>query len=162
MDPVFKSSRCDLHQHRGGSCGTATSFTRATIDLAIRDLLSLTVSWRQASHLLRFAPLQGMGAFQPRTGAQGLEITTRKAARGTRAHFVACESFLVALVSTHRRFTCQFWHLLVPEYFPSAPISGVVIDASSMWAWWMKPKRRRGSQVRFLPLLDVRGAWHVP
>ena len=92
MDPAFKSSRCDLHQHRDGSCGTATSFTRATIDLVIRDLLEDPGLWRQALHLLRFASLQGMGAFQPRTGAQGLEITTRKAAGGTRAHFVACDS----------------------------------------------------------------------
>ena len=112
MDPAFKSSCRDLHRHRGGSCGTATSFTRATIDLVIRDLLEDPCLWRQASHLLRFAPLQGMGAFQPRTGAQGLEITTRKAARGTCAHFVACKSFLVALVSTHSPSTCRFSHLL--------------------------------------------------
>ena len=51
MDPAFKNSRRDLHQHRGGSCGTATSFTRATIDLAIQHLFELPVSWRQAYHL---------------------------------------------------------------------------------------------------------------
>ena len=88
MDPAFKSSRRDLHQHRGGSCGTATSFTRATIDLVIRDLLEDPGLWRQALHLLRFAALQGMGAFLARAGVDGLTIATRKAARGTRAHFV--------------------------------------------------------------------------
>ena len=36
-----------------------------------------------------------------------------------------------------------------------------------MWAWWIKPKRRRGSQVRFLLLPGVRAEWparqvHVP
>ena len=103
MKPAYKSERRGPHHDRGGSCGTATSFTRATIDLVIRDLLEHPGHWHTGCRLARFAPLQGMGAFQPRTGAQGLEITTRKAAAGTRAHFVACKSFLVALVSTHRR-----------------------------------------------------------
>ena len=68
----------------------------------------------------------------------------------------------VALLLTHPRFRSRFSHLRAPKKRPSAPSSGVVIDASSIRAWWMKPKRRRGSQVRFLPLLDVCGAWHVP
>ena len=162
MDPAFKSSRHDLHRHRGGSCGTATSFTRATTDLAIRDLLELPVSWRQAPHLKRFAARKAARVFQPRTGAQGLEITTRKAAEGTCAQFGACNLVRNALVSRHKGFTWPFWHVLASNFLPSAPSSVLLIDASSMWAWWMKPKRRRGSQVRFLPLLDVRGAWHVP
>ena len=43
-----------------------------------------------------------------------------------------------------------------PKYLPSAPISVLLIDASSTWTWWIKPERRRGSQVRFLPLPGVR------
>ena len=35
--------------------------------------------------------------FLARAGAQGLTIATRKAAEGTRAHFVACDSFLLLL-----------------------------------------------------------------
>ena len=54
-----------------------------------------------------------------------------------------------------------------PKYLPSAPISVLLIDASSTWAWWIKSKRRRGSQVRFLLLPGVRCDWpasqvHVP
>ena len=105
MDPAFKSSRRDLHQHRGGSCGTATSFTRAAIDLAIRHLLEITGQWREACHLQRCAALKGMGAFPARAGAQGLEITTRKAAEGTRAQFGAANLVTNALVQTYKRLT---------------------------------------------------------
>ena len=49
----------------------------------------------------RAAAQKAARVFLARAGAQGLRIATRKAAEGTRAHFVACDSFLVALVSTH-------------------------------------------------------------
>ena len=162
MGPAFKSSRRNLHQHRGGSCGTATSFTRATIDLVIRDLFELPVCWRQASHLKRFAARKAARVFQPRTGAQGLEITTRKAAGGTSAHFGAANLVRLALLLTHPRFRSRFPYLRAPKKRPSAPSPVLLIEASSPWAWWIKPTRRRGSQVRFLLLPEVRGAWHVP
>ena len=105
--------------------------------------------------------------FLARAGAQGLGITTRKAAEGTRAQFGAANLVTNALIQTHKRLTWPFPHLLAPKYLPSAPIPVLLIDASSMWAWWIKPKRRRGSQVRFLLLPGVRGEWparqvHVP
>ena len=105
MKHVYKSSRCDLHQYRGGSCGTAAWFTLAAIDLAIRHLLEMIVPWREACHLKKFAARKAARVFLARAGAQGLEITTRKAAEGTRAQFGACNLVKNALVQTHKRFT---------------------------------------------------------
>ena len=73
----------------------------------------------------------------------------------------------VALLLTHPRFRSRFSHLRAPKKRPSAPISVLLIDASSTWTWWIKPKLRRGSQVRFLLLPGVRCDWparqvHVP
>ena len=96
---VYTSSRRDLHQNRGGSCGTATWFTREAVECALCDFPNTEIMER-LSGLARAAG-KAARVFLPRAGAQGLGIATRKAAGGTRAHFVACDSFLVALVSTH-------------------------------------------------------------
>ena len=105
MDPSFKSSRRDLHQHRGGSCGTATSFTRATIDLVIRDLLEHPGHWHTGCRLKRCAARKAARVFLARAGVHGLTIATRKAAGGTSAHFGAANLVHLALLLTHPRFT---------------------------------------------------------
>ena len=49
--------------------------------------------WREGGRLKRFAARKAARVFLARAGAQGLRIATTKAAEGTRAHFVACDSF---------------------------------------------------------------------
>ena len=59
-------------------------------------------SWSELGGLARCAARKAARVFLARAGAQGIRIATRKAAEGTRAHFVACDSFLVALVDAFR------------------------------------------------------------
>ena len=104
MKHAYKSWRGGAHLNRGGSCGTATSFTRATIGLAIRHLLEIVVSGSE-DVLKRCAARKAARVFLARAGAQGLKIATRKAAEGTRAHFGAANIVHLALLSTHPGFS---------------------------------------------------------
>ena len=58
------------------------------------------------------AARNGKHVFLTRTGARGLEITTRKAAEGTSAHVGACHLVFFALVLTHQRYEWPFLRLL--------------------------------------------------
>ena len=46
VKPAYKSERRGPHHDRGGSCGTATSFTRATIECALLDLANVNIIGR--------------------------------------------------------------------------------------------------------------------
>ena len=117
--------------------------------------------WLEGCRLQRCAARKAARVFLARASAHGLVIATRKAAGGMRAHFVACDSFLLLSCRRIQDFHDRF-RISVPQS------SDQVRQAmSSTWTWWIKPKRRRGSQVRFLLLPGVRGEWparqvHVP
>ena len=46
VKPAYKSERRGPHHDRGGSCGTATSFTPATIECALLDLANVNIFGR--------------------------------------------------------------------------------------------------------------------
>ena len=161
MKPAYKSERRGPRHDRGGSCGTATSFTRATIECALLDLANVNIIGRlECSGKVRRP--QGSTRFSTSRRRPGPRDNHQEGRWRDKRAFCSLRLVFVALLLTHPRFRSRFSHLRAPKKRPSAPSSGVVIDASSMWAWWMKPKLRRGSQVRFLLLPEVRGAWHVP
>ena len=161
MKPAYKSERRGPHHDRGGSCGTATLFTRAALECELFDLSNVQIM-RRFKCCGKVRRPQGSTRFYTSRRRTGPRDSHQEGRWRDKRAFRCLRLAFVDLLLTHPRFRSRFSHLRAPKKRPSAPSSGVVIDARSMWAWWIKAKRRRGSQVRFLLLLDVRGAWHVP
>ena len=66
------------------------------MECALCDLRNIEIMERTGG-LAGCAARKAAHVFQARAGALGLGITTRKAAEGARAHFVACDSFWLLL-----------------------------------------------------------------